>query len=273
LTEATHLLLNALVFSEPKRLKFLLCRNLGWPVETLEVALYKIRRSGQPNYIYFQGVTVGYEESFFRGQVDWRNPSEINTLINVIECQTKTIDPSGHLIMAEVPPFSKALLDQHLARLRAMVDRPDYPKAELKQALESAIFSISGSVCALAPSEVLLKILSWGMEINHLKADGTAAAVFQGVLEMMVRGLYESLKRDCDDYTDTKSTVLAIAAQELTHLQQCFQTLGWQESAEMSRAIAALDELIQALQIQRTEISPNAQNVRELVTQPLAIAS
>jgi flagellar motor protein MotB len=89
----------------------------------------------------------------------------------------------------------------------------------------------------------------------------------------MARGLYESLKRDSDDYTDAKSTVLAIAAQELAHLQQCFQILGWQESAAMAGAIASLNELIQALQIQRSEISPHAQNVREWVTQSLAIAS
>jgi hypothetical protein len=271
LTEATHLLLNALIFSEPKRLKFVLCRNLGWPVETLEVALYKILQSGQPNFIYFQGVTVGYEESFFRGQVDWRNPCEINTLINVIECQTKAIDPSGHMIIAEVPPFSEALLNHHLAHLRRMVERPDYPKAELKQALESAIFSISTSVCALAPTEVLLRILNWGMEMNHLKADGTAAIVFQGVLEMMVRGLYTSLQRE--SRYDTDDPALAIATQELNHLHQCFQTLGWQESPGMAAATSALYELLQALQIQQTEISPNAQGRGEWVVQPLAIAS
>jgi Polysaccharide biosynthesis protein len=276
LTEATHLLLNALIFSEPNRLKFVLCRNLGWPVETLEVALYKILQSGQSNFIYFQGVTVGYEESFFRGQVDWRTPSEINTLINVIECQTKRIDASGHMIIAEVPAFSEALLDQHLERLRELADCAGLPESEIKQGLATAIQSISGSVCAQAPSEVLLRILRWGMEMNHLKADGAAAAALQGVLELLVKGLYESLKRNDEDYGDVKSTVLTIATQELTHLQHCFQALGWQESAEMTIALSNLENLIQALHQQtqtENEITSITQPCRQRVAQPLAIAS
>ncbi len=40
--EAVYLLLNALVLSQPGKLKFLTVHNLGWPTETLEIALYKI---------------------------------------------------------------------------------------------------------------------------------------------------------------------------------------------------------------------------------------
>lgn len=245
LIEATHLLLNALVFSKPKCLKFLLCRNLGWPVETLEVALYKILQSGQANYIYFQGVTVGYEESFFRGQVDWRNPSEINTLINVIECQTKEIDPSGHMIMAEVPAFSKDLLNQHLSQLKKLTDCPNLPEAEIKQGLAQAVQSISGSVCAQAPAKILLEILRWGMEVNHLKADGAAAAAFQGILELLVTGLYKSLKRTDRHSSNSQAIILPSAAQELIHLQSCFKALSWEMSETMTIAISALEELLQ----------------------------
>jgi dTDP-4-dehydrorhamnose reductase len=265
LTEATHLLLNALVFAEPKRLKFLLCRNLGWPVETLEVALYKILKSEQPNYIYFQGVAAGYEESFFRGQVDWRNPSEINTLINVIECQTQAIDPSGHMIMAEVPVFSQDLLNQHLLQLKALIDCPNLPEAEIKQGLSEAIYAISGSVCAQAPADVLLKILHWGMDVNHLKADGAAAATFQGILELLVKGLYESLKRDDRHPPDAQTLILSIATQELLHLQSCFQSLGWEQSATMTIAVAKLEELLQSLQV-----ASSYQSARDLTAEAYA---
>jgi dTDP-4-dehydrorhamnose reductase len=260
LTEAAHLLLNALIFSQPKRLKFLLCRNLGWPVETLEVALYKILRSAQPNYIYFQGVAVGYEESFFRGQVDWRNPSEINTLINVIECQTKAIDPSGHMIMAEVPAFSQDLLNQHLHQLKELVDCPNLPEAEIKQGLAQAIYAISGSVLSLAPADILIKILHWGMEVHHLQADGAAAAAFQGVLELLVKGLCESLRRDDRHPPDSQTQTLSIATQELTHLQFCFKTLGWEASERMTIAIATLEDLLQSLQVSQSFNAAREQN-------------
>ncbi|NJR40620.1 MAG: polysaccharide biosynthesis protein [Leptolyngbyaceae cyanobacterium CSU_1_4] len=242
-TEATHLLLNALVFSEPKRLKFLLCRNLGWPVETLEVALYKILQSGQAHYIYFQGVTVGYEESFFRGQVDWQNPAEINTLINVIECQTKAIDPSGHMIMAEVPAFSKNLLNQHLNYLKELVDCPNLPESEIKQALAQAVYAVSGSVCAKAPTQILLKILRWGTEVNPLEADGTAAAAFQGILELLVTGLYKSLKHFDRPLTESQTLILRSVTQEVAQLQSCFKTLGWEQSETLTIAISALEAL------------------------------
>ena len=231
-------------FAEPKRLKFLLCRNLGWPVETLEVALYKILQAGQANYIYFQGVTVGYEESFFRGQVDWQNPAEINTLINVIECQTKEIDLSGHMLMAEVPAFSEDLLNQHMSQLKELVDCPNLPEAEIKQGLAQAIHSISSSVCAQAPAKILLKILRWGMDINHLNADGTAAAAFQDILEILVTGLYESLKRT-DRHPPDSQTLNLQVGQELAHLRACFKTLGWEESESMGTAISSLEELLQ----------------------------
>jgi dTDP-4-dehydrorhamnose reductase len=256
LTEATHLLLNALVFAEPKRLKFLLCRNLGWPVETLEVALYKIFQSGQDNYVYFQGVTVGYEESFFRGQVDWRNPAEINTLINVIECQTKEIDPSGHMIIAEVPAFSKALLNQHMNQLKKLVECPNRPKAEIKQGLAEAIDSISGSVCAQAPTKILLKILHWGMDAKHLNADGTAAAAFQGILELLVTGLYKSLKHPDRPSPESQDLSLRSASQELAHLRACFKTLGWEESERMSTVISALEDLLQSASMSQSFKSP-----------------
>ena len=105
LIEAVHLLLNALVLSVPGKLKFLTVRNLGWPTETLEVALYKILESGKNLPIYFQGLLPGYEEPFFMGQFDWSQPTEIHLLINVLEDPLRIVDDSGDMVSAEVAPF------------------------------------------------------------------------------------------------------------------------------------------------------------------------
>ncbi|MCU0571000.1 MAG: polysaccharide biosynthesis protein [Oculatellaceae cyanobacterium Prado106] len=271
LQEATHLLLNALVFAEPKRLKFLLCRNLGWPVETLEVALYKIQQSGQPNFIYFQGVTVGYEESFFRGQVDWSQPTEINTLINVIECATKTIDASGDLILSEVPAFSTALLQQQLTLLQDLCHRP-LPPAQLKTALAAAVSQISASLFRRTPAETLLKILHWGTELNHLKAEGTAAEAFEGILALIIQGLQASLKRASAKHPpDVRSTLLQTAAKEIAHLQVCLHQLSWQPSADLITATADLAALLQTLQVEQSTALPYIVQtyVPQFVPQPL----
>lgn len=188
--EATHLLLNALVFSEPKKLRFFLCRNLGWPTETLEVALYKILQSGKSLPVYFQGITAGYEEPFFRGQIDWSKPTELHTLINVIENQTRTIDQSGDMIMAEVSPFSFSLLNEHLSHLQALLNDPNFPEANIKQELANAVKDISVSIFAQTSPDLLLKIWHWGIDANHLKVQGISLDTLRDTLDLLVEGLY-----------------------------------------------------------------------------------
>jgi hypothetical protein len=85
------------------------------------------------------------------------------------------------------------------------------------------------------------------MEVNHLKADGTAAAAFQGILELLVKGLYESLKRTDRHSPESQTMLLSIASQELAHLQSCFKTLGWEKSETMAIAISELESLLQSL--------------------------
>lgn len=193
-TEATHLLLNALVFAEPKKLWFLLCRNLGWPTETLEVALYKILQSGQNIPLYFQGVAAGYEEPFFRGQVDWAKPSELHTLINVIENQTRSIDASGDMIIAAASAFSQSKLEQHLARLEALIATPDLPEVKIKQGLAAAVKEIAISTMAHTSPDLLLKIWQWGIDASHLQVQGITLDTCREILDVLVEGLYLSIR-------------------------------------------------------------------------------
>ena len=68
--QATHLLINALALAdETPPDGFWSAIDLGWPVNTLELALYTIDRSGKPAGIFFQGVPKGYDEIFFRGSL------------------------------------------------------------------------------------------------------------------------------------------------------------------------------------------------------------
>ncbi|NJL22517.1 MAG: polysaccharide biosynthesis protein [Leptolyngbyaceae cyanobacterium SM1_3_5] len=198
--EALHLLLNALVLSQPDRLQFFLCRNLGWPVETLEVALHKILHSGQELPLYFQGLVAGYEEPFFRGQVDWSKPTEINTLINVIEDQWRSIDPSGDVIVSTVAPFSQPVLAKHLRLLRSLTDNLEISEAEIKQSLADATQEIAASTFAQTPPDLLLKIWQWGFDVNHWTADPSIDAYHQDLIDLLLGGLFKGLK-NLDDLT------------------------------------------------------------------------
>lgn len=191
--EAIHLLLNALVLAQPDRLQFFLCRNLGWPVETLEVALHKILHSGQEIPLYFQGLVAGYEEPFFRGQVDWSLPTQINTLINVIEDQWRSIDASGDMITSTVAPFSETALAKHLRLLRSLSDNLQTPEAEIKQSLADATKEIAASTFAQTPPDLLLKIWQWGFDPNHWTTNQSIDAYHQDLIDLLLGGLFKGL--------------------------------------------------------------------------------
>lgn len=193
LSEARHLLLNALIFSQPNKLKFLTVTNLGWPTETLEMILYKIILSGKEWPIYFQGLQPGYEEPFFLGQFDYSNPTEIHLLINSLEDPFRMHDPAGDMVITELAPFSTELLDKHVAALKTLVNDPELSDAQLKPYLAEAVREITSSICAKVSPQVLLKILKWGINPKRVKAGEIEVAKHPAILELLVKGLYGRL--------------------------------------------------------------------------------
>ncbi len=218
LSEARHLLLNALIFSEPDKLKFLTVTNLGWPTETLEMILYKIVQSGKELPIYFQGLQPGYEEPFFLGQFDYSNPTDIHLLINSLEDLYRTYDPSKDTIIAELAPFSTAILDKHVAALKTLVNDPELTDEQLKPYLAEAVREITSSICTKASPQALLKILKWGINPKRVQAGEIEVAKHRAILELLVKGLYGRLS------PEVLSTSI-VSAQEFEELVEILATL------------------------------------------------
>ena len=191
--EAVHLLLNALVLAEPGRLKFNLVRYLGWPTESLEMALYKILRSGQNLPLYFQGVIPGYEESFFLGQVDWDSEIDINTLINALESSHGASSLVGDMIVAELMAFSPAVLHSHLATLRTLCEDLTQPELPIKPALAIAVREVARSTFLQTPPRKLLQILRWGVNPKQFQCGKLNLQSFQNILELLVQSLVDRL--------------------------------------------------------------------------------
>ena len=196
LSEARHLLLNALIFSEPEQLKFFTVTNLGWPTETLEMILYKIVQSGKEWPIYFQGLQPGYEEPFFLGQFDYSNPTEIHLLINTLEDPYRTFDPSKDTIIAQLAPFSTEVLDQHVSALKSLIANSELPEVELKLYLAEAVREITSSICAKASPQALLKILKWGINPKRVKGGEIEVAKHRDILELLAKGLYGRITQE-----------------------------------------------------------------------------
>lgn len=78
LRQATHLLVNALALARQTPADgFWSAVDLGWPVNTLELALFHIDRSALPAAICFLGVPKGYDEAFFSRPVSLERPGRI----------------------------------------------------------------------------------------------------------------------------------------------------------------------------------------------------
>lgn len=196
LIEAVHLLLNGLVLSVPGKLKFLTVQNLGWPTETLEVALYKILESGKNLPIYFQGLLPGYEEPFFMGQFDWSQPTEIHLLMNVLEDPFRVVDGSGDIVTSEVAPFSFRVFDKQVSHLESLIADRDFPEAQIKQALIAAEKEIIASSFAWTSPQALLKVLQWGINPKKLQGYGTDISSYGEIIELLLQGMYGRLDKE-----------------------------------------------------------------------------
>jgi len=256
LIEAVHLLLNALIVSIPGKLKFVAVRNLGWPTETLEVALYKILESGKNLPIYFQGLLPGYEEPFFLGQFDWSKPTDIHLLINVLEDPFRIVDAAGDMVSAELAPFSLRVLDKQVSNLGSLITDPDFPEVQIKQALVAAAKEVIASSFAWSSAEDLLKILNWGINPKKLQGYGTEIADYSEIIELLLQGMYGRLNQDVlnsagvtadefDELVESLSTVDSIQA-EVGYLRSVLRylrefVLPAQFTQKKSEAVAVRD--------------------------------
>ncbi|MEG4204093.1 polysaccharide biosynthesis protein [Microcoleus sp. Pol7_A1] len=224
LVEAVHLLLNSLVVSVPGKLKFVAVSNLGWPTETLEVALYKILESGKNLPIYFQGLLPGYEEPFFLGQFDWKKPTDIHLLINVLEDPFRSVDDAGDMVSVELAPFSLRVLDKQVSKLESLIGDPDFPAVQIKHALVAAEKEVIASSFAWSSPEDLLKILQWGIHPKKLQGYGTEIADYREIIELLLQGIYGRLNQEVlnsagvtadefDDLVESLSTLDSIQAE------------------------------------------------------------
>lgn len=187
--EAVNLLLNSLAIAQPKQAEFIVCSNLGWPVETLEIALHKILESGKRIPIYFQGSPAGYSEAFFRGQFDWDHPTEANLLINTVENAYSRVDDSGDFIVTPVLSFKSEILEAELVKVEALLKDPEAPDSFIKKALAECVKTVSSSIYSQASTELLLKILNWGIDPDYLALDGINLDAHGNTIRLLVESL------------------------------------------------------------------------------------
>jgi nucleoside-diphosphate-sugar epimerase len=183
-TEAAFLMLNSLVYSEEKQCNLLLVRNLEWPVESLEVALYYAKQSGRSLPIVFVGNPVGYCEKFFRGQFDWSNPAELNLLTNVYERKYRKLNSHEDIIITRPCSADKTLIKEVIEKINGA--RGDI---ENKKELTGGLKELVRESLKKVDKEDTVDILRWGLDPKFVQLENVDITKFNALVSLLVESL------------------------------------------------------------------------------------
>lgn len=183
-TEAAHLMLHALIYSKEKQCQFLTVRHLEWPVESLEMALYHIKKSGRAIPVIFLGNPIGYSEKFFRGQMDWSKPNDLNLLINVYEQQHRRLNRSNDIIISRISSPDPGIVNRVLEQLKNAKG-----EKEIKIALIEGLKKIVTDVLTKVDKEKTVDILEWGLDPQFLEMEDIQVSDFGAVVPLLMKSL------------------------------------------------------------------------------------
>ncbi len=192
-SEANYLLLNGLLEAVPQQLKMLIVRDLGWPIDLLELVLFKIAQSGKKVPLYFNGLQAGYDEPFFHGQFDPTLGTEVNPLISALEDVDRTYDRSGTMVITKMSEFSINELDRQVAALIQLASDPQFPESKLKAVQAKAIEKVATTIFTRIAPDRVLSILKLGVNPKYFAVQGIDVKVFRDVLTIVLRGIFGRL--------------------------------------------------------------------------------
>jgi Polysaccharide biosynthesis protein len=184
--ESVNLLLKSLTTLQPGTTEILSVRDIGWPVNTLDVALHKILKSGKNVPLYFKGLPAGYERHVFMGQLDLSGQREVLPMLNVLEGIHSRVEAASNTVTAPMIPFHSQVLAKSLAQIEQAMVTND---ADTRQAVIQAGKNIALSSFCLADPHLLLDILNWGTNICELDAAGVDMAYHQETIDLLVAGI------------------------------------------------------------------------------------
>lgn len=150
--ESAQLLLLAMLGAAPGEFRVHAIKDLGWPVNLIDVALGVLRGTGSTTPLYISGYDPGYEEVAFPGLYDPATAGDVSPLLNAFEAAAMTVSPcpmtdSFRLDMAPEPAAPKLL--QALEGRCAQSEEPEV----IRRALDELSWSVlDATLDAAAPT-------------------------------------------------------------------------------------------------------------------------
>ncbi len=204
--ETVALLVNALTILEPGQTKILAVKDLGWPINTLDLALHKIIKSGRSVPIYFKGIPAGYERHVFLGQLDLSGERDTLPMLNVLEAEHSQISKAGDTVVSAITPFDSDVLHQCLADIKAAISATD---TTIKETVIDSVKQIALSSFLRADPFKLLDILSWGLNSQDMAAAGVNISYYQETISLLIRGMgTPPLKQESVTANEVKLTIV-----------------------------------------------------------------
>jgi hypothetical protein len=161
------------------------------------MALYYIKESGRSIPVVFIGNPVGYSEKFFRGQLDWSHPEELNLLINVYEHKFRAYNQSGDIIVSHISSATRSVLQKVLRNIAGA--KTDAAAREslvdgLRQLVEDALVGVNKADT--------VNILNWGLQPKFLSIEKSRVSDYGPAIELLLQSL-----QGTDYYKDAERLV------------------------------------------------------------------
>ena len=217
--QARHLLVNALALAdETPPDGFWAAVDLGWPVNTMELALFLIQRSGKPVALHFLGVPKGYDEIFFRGQFCWSGETAYHPLVNALEAPGSFGDSSGTMVGARVQPFSDDALAVELEMLKNALEDRTLDVVAVKAALNLAVCGLARTIFAAADLPRLIDVLWWGAAPAWAGTSTREASRFEVVIHLLADTVLAKLRQTTGPMSTTTRQKLEEVQQTLSKI-------------------------------------------------------
>jgi nucleoside-diphosphate-sugar epimerase len=184
--ESVQLLLAAGLGPHPGRVRVHTLRDLGWPVNLLDLALGMIVETKSDSPIYLAGYERGYEETPFPGLYDPRTAGDVSPLINAFEAIDACPARCPEIDAFDLPvPRGDAGALARFAELDALCRDPRAGSRAVREALDALSWELlDAALCGLPAAQLARTI--------------RLSATAEDALEPAHRRILQALRRAAD---------------------------------------------------------------------------
>ncbi len=133
------------------------------------------------------GNPIGYTEKFFRGQMDWSKPEELNLLVNVYEQRHRRYNKGNDIIISRITPVNEELVYKATEKISDAAN-----DSQAQYALVKGLREIVSDSLAYVDKTDTVNILNWGLQQKFLHIEKAKMSDYGPIIPMMFESLESS---------------------------------------------------------------------------------